>query len=67
MEHLEEVRKKDEESVFDQHNVESHNGSLTPSEFVMTVTGVYRGNATKGQVPEAIQILRAQRPGLLNK
>ena len=67
MEHRKEVRKKDEENVFHQHNVESHNGSLTPSDFAMTVTGVYRGDATKRQVAEAIQMQRAQGPGLVNK
>ena len=33
MEHREGIRKKDEKCVFNQHNEESHNSNLTPSDF----------------------------------
>ena len=38
------------------HNIENHKGKLEPSDFVMTVTGVYGGDATKRQIAEAIRI-----------
>ena len=67
LEHLEGIRKRSEESVFHKHSVDSHGGSLEPKDFVMRVTGVYGGDATKRQVAEAIRIQHAQGPKLLNR
>ena len=36
-------------------------------DFVMKVTGVYGGDATKRQVPEAVNIQHAQGEGLMNR
>ena len=67
LEHLEGIINKDENSVFHKHNVDSHDGNLQPSDYIMTVTGVYGGDATKRHVAEAIIIQHTQGPQLLNR
>ena len=67
LEHLEGIINKDEDSVFHKHSVDSHDGNLQPSDYIMAVTGVYGGDATKRQVAEAIIIQHKQGPQLLNR
>ena len=67
MEHLDGIRKKNEESIFHKHNIENHEGRLETSDFIMKVTGVYGGDATKRQIAEAVRIQNTPSPQLLNR
>ena len=67
LEHRDGIINKNDESVFHKHSVENHNGTLTPADFIMTITGIYGGDATKRQVAEAVRIQHAQGPQLLNR
>ena len=54
---------KDEDSLFHKHNVDSHVWNLQPSDYTMKVTGMYRGDAIKRQVAEAVIIQHIIIPG----
>ena len=66
-EHTEDIIKKNKESPFVVHSEEKHGERARVEDYKMKITGIYRGDATKRQVAEAIKIQHAQGSTLINR
>ena len=67
LEHSNLLSNKSKHSVLHHHTETIHGDAPTPPEFTMTVTDVYRGDATKRQVAEALKIERTPAERLMNR
>ena len=67
LEHSNLLSNKSKHSVLHHHTETIHGAAATPPEFTMTVTDVYRGDATKRQVAEALKIERTPAERLMNR
>ena len=67
LEHSNLLSNKSKHSVLHHHTETIHSDAPTPPEFTMTVTDVYRGDATKRQVAEALKIERTPAERLMNR
>ena len=65
-EHLTDLHKRNVKSPLHLHNVEKHSDAPPPG-FVMRVTGVYGGDATKRQVRESVLIQKIPEDGMINR
>ena len=50
------LRKKHKDSVLHNHTISRHSDTPTVPKYIMRVTDVYGGDATKRQVAEAVKI-----------
>ena len=67
IEHNSLLDSKSKNSVLHTHTVTKHTNTPTPPEYTMRVTGVYRGDATKRQVAEALKIENTPAHQLMNR
>ena len=65
-EHKYDLQKKDRKSPLVMHNLQKHDTGHEPG-FIMKITGVFGGDATKRQIQESVLIQKTNKGHLINR